>query len=83
MGRKRMFEYGLVTPYNPHSEETKRKIGRAVKAKMKKKKNPHAVALGKLGGKKGGKARAANLTPAERSAIAKKAGIARHGGKHE
>ena len=36
-------------------------------------KNPAAVALGKLGGKKGGRARAAKLTPEERSAIAKKA----------
>lgn len=40
-------------------------------------KNPAAVALGKLGGKKGGKARADKLTPAQRSAIAKKAAKAR------
>ena len=38
-----------------------------------KEKNPAAVELGRLGGLKGGKARAASLTPAERSAIAKKA----------
>lgn len=38
-----------------------------------KKKNPAAVELGRLGGKKGGKARAAKLTPEQRSAIAKKA----------
>ena len=36
-------------------------------------KNPHAVALGKLGGLKGGKARAAKLTSEQRSDIAKKA----------
>lgn len=36
-------------------------------------KNPAAVALGKLGGLKGGKARAAKLTPEQRSEIAKKA----------
>jgi hypothetical protein len=36
-------------------------------------KNPAAVALGKLGGAKGGKARAAKLSPAKRKAIAKKA----------
>lgn len=36
-------------------------------------KNPAAVALGRLGGKKGGKARAAKLTPEQRSEIAKKA----------
>lgn len=38
-----------------------------------KEKNPAAVTLGRLGGLKGGKARAASLTPTERSAIAKKA----------
>ena len=36
-------------------------------------KNAAAVALGKLGGLKGGKARAENLTPEQRSAIAKNA----------
>ena len=35
-------------------------------------KNVHAVALGKIGGKKGGPARAKALTPLERSAIARK-----------
>lgn len=39
----------------------------------KPEKNPAAVALGRLGGKKGGKARAASLTPERRSEIAKKA----------
>lgn len=36
-------------------------------------KNPHAVALGKLGGFKGGKARAAKLSSKQRSEIAKDA----------
>ena len=40
-------------------------------------KNPAAVALGRLGGAKGGKARAANLSAARRKAIAKKAAAAR------
>jgi hypothetical protein len=40
-------------------------------------KNPAAVALGKLGGRKGGKARAEKLTPEQRSAIARKAAKAR------
>jgi hypothetical protein len=35
--------------------------------------NPAAVALGKLGGAKGGKARAAKLTGQQRSEIARKA----------
>jgi len=43
------------------------------------KKNPHAVALGRKGGKVGGKARAASLTAAERKAIAVKAARARWG----
>ena len=38
-----------------------------------RKKNPAAVALGRRGGLKGGKARAASLTPEQRSEIAKKA----------
>jgi hypothetical protein len=42
-------------------------------------KNPAAVALGKLGGSKGGVARAAALSPKRRTAIAKKAARARWG----
>lgn len=42
-------------------------------------KNPAAVALGKLGGAKGGKARAAKLSKAKRKAIALKAAKARWG----
>ena len=42
-------------------------------------KNPAAVALGKLGGAKGGAARAAALSPAKRKAIARKAAKARWG----
>lgn len=44
---------------------------------VEKMKNPAAVALGKLGGKSGGAARAASLTPEERSEIAKRAAAAR------
>jgi hypothetical protein len=44
---------------------------------MAKKKNPNAVALGKLGGSKGGKIRAAKLTPEERREIARNAVLAR------
>ena len=40
-------------------------------------KNPAAVALGRLGGKKGGPARAKKLTPEQRSEIARKAAQAR------
>jgi len=40
-------------------------------------KDPAAVTLGRKGGLKGGAARAASLTPKQRSAIAKKAAAAR------
>jgi len=40
-------------------------------------KNPAAVILGRLGGLKGGRARAKNLTPEERKEIARIAALAR------
>lgn len=49
---------GEPTPKNVAEESTK---------------NPAAVALGRLGGLKGGKARASKLTPEQRKEIAKKA----------
>jgi hypothetical protein len=45
--------------------------------KPDREKNPAAVELGKLGGRKGGKARANKLTPEERAEIARKAAEAR------
>ncbi len=49
----------------------------------KPQKNPAAVELGRLGGKKGGRARAEKLSPEERSEIARKAAAARWGKKEE
>ncbi len=49
--------------------------------KAEHKKNPAAVALGRLGGLKGGKARADSMTPERRSEIAKKAAEKRWGEK--
>jgi hypothetical protein len=49
----------------------------AVSVAMTKRKNPHAVALGRLGGLKGGKARTAKLTPEQRTELARKAVLAR------
>jgi len=43
----------------------------------KKRKNPYAVALGRKGGRKGGPARAANMTPEQRSESARNAVTAR------
>jgi hypothetical protein len=51
------------------------------KAPEVKKKNPAAVALGRLGGLKGGIARAAALTPKKRSQMAAKAAAVRWGKK--
>ena len=48
---------------------------------MSKRKNPHAVALSRLGARKGGLARAAKLTPQERQKIARKAAEARWKGR--
>lgn len=42
--------------------------------RVEDKRNPAAVALGKLGGAKGGRARADKLTPERRKEIAQKAG---------
>ena len=44
-------------------------------------KNPAAVALGRMGGLKGGKARHANLTPERRKEIAEAGAAARWGKK--
>jgi len=44
-------------------------------------KNPIAVAMGRLGGLKGGKARAATMSPEQRSESAKKAALARWASK--
>lgn len=51
--------------------------GEAPKTEPPPVKNEAAVALGKLGGKKGGAARAAALTSDQRSEIAKKAAATR------
>jgi len=48
---------------------------------MTKRKNPHAVALSRLGARKGGLARAAKLTAQQRREIARKAAEARWRGK--
>lgn len=57
-------------------------VEKAIEEKLAKKKsppakNPAAVALGRLGGLKGGKARAKSLSPKKRSEIAQNAALAR------
>lgn len=46
-------------------------------------KNPHAVALGKIGGQKGGRARAEKLSARKRSQIARKAALKRWSSEKE
>lgn len=48
-------------------------VEQATEEEEKPQKNPAAVELGRLGGLKGGKARAEKLTPERRKEIAKKA----------
>jgi hypothetical protein len=55
--------------------------GEAASSAVANGKNPAAVALGRLGGLKGGKARAAKLTPERRADIARQAAQARYGKK--
>lgn len=52
-------------------------IGEAPPPKPEREKNPAAVALGLLGGAKGGRARAAKMTAEERRESARKAASAR------
>jgi hypothetical protein len=51
--------------------------GNPLPAPPEDKRNPHAVALGSLGGKKGGKARANKLSGKRRAEIARKAAKSR------
>jgi hypothetical protein len=63
----------------PDPSETARRVLDIVvpDAEPPKEKNPAAVALGRLGGLKGGVARAAKLTAEQRKEIAKKAAAKR------
>jgi hypothetical protein len=58
----------------PADTDTRNVVAFPVPVKMK---NPAAVALGKLGGSKGGLARAKNRTSEELVAIARQGGLAR------
>lgn len=58
-----------ITDQTPQEEEIPHQVATG--------KNPAAVELGRLGGRKGGKARAVRLTAAERSDIARRAALAR------
>jgi hypothetical protein len=68
-----------TTPRRPKGKQDAADIDRAEGEGMAQpqEKNPAAVALGRLGGLKGGKARAAKLSAAKRKAIARKAAAKR------
>jgi len=59
------------------NEAAKSIVEQATAESAKPEKNPAAVALGRLGGLKGGKARAAKLSKKRRSEIAKRAALVR------
>ena len=59
------------------NELAKKIVDQAMGQEPEKEENPAAVALGRLGGLKGGKARAAKLSAKEREAIARKAATSR------
>jgi len=69
--------FRVVQETTEEDEETQAESQEDVTAPRADGKNPAAVALGRLGGKKGGKARAAKLTPERRREIAKNAAAAR------
>lgn len=52
-------------------------LAHSIVGKATREKNPAAVALGRLGGLKGGRARTLKLTPERRKEISKKAAEAR------
>lgn len=59
------------------SQTTGQPVPSQASVSQKPMKNPAAVALGRLGGIKGGRARAEKLTKAQRSKIAAQAAVAR------
>lgn len=80
MARKKKEHDFAVTAFRVVQEATEEasiEVMRLFDAQTAEGKNPAAVELGRLGGKKGGKARAAKLTPEQRSEIARKAARAR------
>lgn len=76
--RKQKKDYDFsVNAFRVVQEATKECEVSPEKPKTTEGKNPNAVALGRLGGLKGGKARASKMTPDQRKALAQKAAKAR------
>jgi len=72
-----------VTAFRVMQEATGQKEAKPEKPLSTEGKNPNAVALGRLGGLKGGKARSEKLTPEQRKEIARKGAQIRWAGKRE
>lgn len=66
-----------VTAFRVVQEATGQDKQEKLESEVVEGKNPHAVALGRLGGLKGGKARSEKLTPEQRKEIARIAAKAR------
>ena len=75
MAKKRDHDFA-VTAFKVVREATE---GKGPESEVIGGKNPHAMALGRLGGLKGGKARMEKLSPEQRTEIARKAAMARWG----
>ena len=66
-----------ITAFRIVQEATKETEPEQPQPKTTEGKNPNAIALGRLGGLKGGKARASKMTPEQREEIARTAANAR------
>ncbi len=78
MARKKKRDHDFsVTAYRIVQEATGQVESKETEPEVFEGKNPHAVALGRLGGLKGGKVRAEKLTPEQRKEIARVAAKAR------
>lgn len=76
--RKKEHDFA-ITAFRVVQEATRQNEPEQPKTLSTEGKNPNAVALGRLGGLKGGKARASKMTPEHRREVAKKAAQARWG----
>ena len=84
MASRAIFEDMAKTPSRPRdmNQLAKRIVDLSVgeeteEQPIEREKNPHAVALGRLGGQRGGKVRAERLSAAKRSEIARAAARSR------
>ena len=82
MAKKRDYDFSIHA-LRVVEEATKDKETMTVEEVRIEGKNPNAVALGRLGGLKGGKARAQKLSPDQRKEIAQKAAKKRWGKKEK